>query len=212
MKYEELELELKKNNFDYKPYIYLAITDIEIRKKLIRNITEDNHINIYYNSHYLIKEASKIKPELFYEYWDLLVPLLYHKNSYHRSISHWILTNLVKIDKDNKFGLIKDKYFAMIKDEKFLTGFMALKDIIIVSDYNNYLNDEVTNLFLDKSLIENYKESQISKFQYEMLLYFEKVHKDSKFKNEINNYITNCINSKNIKISKLAQKILNDIK
>lgn len=109
MKYEELLLELEKHDFKYGPYIHLAIDDINIREKLINNITEDRHINVYYNSYYLIYEASKINPELFYQYWDSLIPLLNHKNSYHRSISHWILTNLIKVDNDNKFDLIKER-------------------------------------------------------------------------------------------------------
>lgn len=210
MKYEELLIELKKHDFKYKPYIHLAIHNADIREKLIKNITEDNHINIYYNSYYLIDEASKQYPELFYQYWDCLVPLFNHKNSYHRSISHWIITNLIKVDKNNKFDLIKKRYFGMIKDEKFLTGLMALRDIIIMSDYRTDLQDEIISLLLDKTLIANYKENQISKIQYEILEYFSKIYYNSKDKNKIINYVKDCLDSKSNKTHKLAKTILKE--
>lgn len=210
MKYEDLLIELKKHDFNYKPYIHLAIDNEEIREQLIKNIVEDNHINIYYNSYYLIDEASKQCPELFYQYWDCLVPLFDYKNSYHRNISHWIITNLIKVDKNNKFDLIKKRYFGMIKDEKFLTGLMALRDIIIMTEYRNDLKEEIINFFLDKTLIENYKENQISKIQYEILEYFGKVYYDSKNKNKIISYIKDCLDSKSIKTRKLAKTILNE--
>lgn len=210
MTYEKLLIELKKHDFKYEPYVHLAINNSDIRERLIKNITEDNHINLYYNSYHLVYEASKNSPELFYQYWDDLVPLLNHKNSYHRSIAHWILTNLIKVDIENKFSLIKNRYFNMIKDEKFLTGLMALKDIIIVSGYRYDLNDEITSLFLNKDLIKNYKENQISKFQYEIIKYFNKIYHDSRRKNEIITYVKECLDSKSIKTCKIAQIFLNN--
>lgn len=138
------------------------------------------------------------------------MPLLEHKNSYHRSISHWIITNLIKVDKNNKFDLIKKRYFGMIKDEKFLTGLMVLRDIITISEYRIDLKEEIINLFLNKTLVENYKENQIGKIQYEILEYFSKVYYDAKDKDKIMNYTKDCIDSKSIKTCKLAKTILKE--
>lgn len=208
MIYEELLLELKKHDFKYEPYIFLAIDDENIREKLIKNITEENHINIYYNSYYLVYEASKIKPKLFYQYWDSLVPLLDHKNSYHRSIAHWILTNLIKVDNNNKFNLIKDRYFSMIKDEKFQTGYMVLKDIIIMSDYRVDLKSEIIELFLNENMLKGYKENQIARMQYEIISFFSEINCDANTKTKIINYIKMCQNSNSNKTRRKAKDTL----
>lgn len=208
MEYKELVLELEKHDFKYQPYVYLAIENKQIRDQLIENITGDYHINIYYNSYYLVNEASKKEPKLFYEYWDVLVPLLHHKNSYHRSIAHWILTNLVKVDTDNKFSAIKDTYFLMIKDTKFQTGLMALRDIITISEWRKDLYPEIIDLFLHKELLIEYKDNQISKIEYEIIEFLSIIDCDKDTKFRINQYVITCLNSKSSKTRALAKKIL----
>lgn len=208
MKYKELLKELEKSDFKYEPYVHLAIDSEDIRNQLIENITGNYHINIYYNSYYLIYEASKKEPQLFYKYWESLVPLLNHKNSYHRSIGHWILTNLIKIDIDKKFDLIKDKYFLMVKDEKFLTGFMALKDIIIMSDYRTDLKNEIISLFFKEDLLNDYKDSQIGKMEYEIIVFFSKVEIDLNTRKKIIEYVKSKQNSNIIKTKKKAVSTL----
>lgn len=210
MEYKELLLELEKHDFKYKPYIHLAIDNEIIREQLIKNITEDNHINIYYNSYHLVYGASKDYPELFYQYWDSLVPLLYHENSYHRSISHDILTNLIKIDNDNKFDLIQEKYFSMIKDEKFSTGLLALRNIIQMSDYRLDLKNKIINLLLNKDLLTSYKENQINRMQYEIIEFFGNTT-ISDNKNSVINYIKSSTDSNNSRIKKITEYALKSL-
>ena len=211
MRYEELVLELKKNDFKYDPYVYLAIEDKYIRDQLIENITGEYHINIYYNSYYLVNAASKKEPSLFYEYWDALVPLLTHKNSYHRSIGHWILTNLVKVDIDHKFDAIKDTYFSMIKDVKFQTGLMALRDIISISQWREDLKIEIIDLFLNKEVLIEYKDNQVSKMEYEIITYLSNIDCDAKTKLRIKQYVIGCLDSKTNTTRILAKKVLKQL-
>jgi hypothetical protein len=210
LKYEELELKLKKHDFKYKPYIHISIDNKNIRKQLIKNITEDNHINIYYNSYHLVYEASKEHPELFYPYWDSLVPLLNHKNSYHRSISHDILTNLIQVDNDNKFDLIQEKYFSMIKDEKFSTGLGALRNIFLVSEYRPDLKNKIVIILLNKDLLTNYKENQVNRMQFEIIEFLGKTT-ISENKNNVINYIINSKESNNSRIKKIAEYALKSL-
>lgn len=208
MKYSELLIELKKSDFAYAPYVHLAIEDETIRKQLIENITGDHHINIYYNSYYLVYEASKLQPILFYPYWDVLTPLLTHRNSYHRSIAHWILTNLVKVDKESKFDRIKDQYFLMIKDEKFLTGFMALKDIVTMSGDRRDLQNEIVDLFLNEALLEGYKDTQIGKMEYVIIQYFNDIEKDNGVYEKVVAYVQSKLDSPVKKTQKIARDFM----
>lgn len=207
MKYEELHSLLQNHLFKYEKYVQYAIDDDLIRNQLIHNITHKNHINIYYNSYHLIDEASKLQPELFYMYWDDLLPLLHHENSYHRSIAHWILTNLIPIDEQHKLDLIKDKYFHMIKDDKFLTGFMALKDIMIMSPYRPDLQEEIIRYLIMDAMYDGYSEKQYIKFQIEILHYLKPLVASGSYPATVTSYIKKQRTSTYPKLQKLANSI-----
>ena len=98
LNYEEILKAFQEKEFHIDDYISVVVESKDIREKLIQNLIEQTHINVYYRSYYLINAVSLTNPELFYEYWDLFVSLRYHKNSYHRNIFHWIITNLIPVD------------------------------------------------------------------------------------------------------------------
>lgn len=52
----------------------------------------------------------------------------------------------------------------MIKDEKFSTGLMALRDIIMMRDYRPDLSEEIINLFLYKDLMLIIRKIKLVKF------------------------------------------------
>ena len=166
LNYEEILKAFQEKEFHIDDYISVVVESKDIREKLIQNLIEQTHINVYYRSYYLINAVSLTNPELFYEYWDLFVSLRYHKNSYHRNIFHWIITNLIPVDSQNKFDKIKKEYFSQIKDVKVLTGLEAMKDIIIMSQYRPDLEEEIISLFLDENMIKDYTDKQKDRFHF----------------------------------------------
>lgn len=208
MNYLDIEKRFQDKEFDYHKFVPLALEDKSVRDKLIENIVDGkNHINIYYRSYYIVDEASKEKPELFYEYWDNLVTILHHKNTYHRLIAHWLLTNLISVDKDNKFAEIKDEFFAAIDDEKVLVGLEAVKDITIVSEYRSDLEEEIISLFLNDNMLKNYLERQKERFYFLYMEYFDTVLEKRKDQRLID-FCRKCLTVKNTNTLKQTKKVL----
>jgi hypothetical protein len=117
--YENIEKKFATTSFDPAPYLKSTLVDCSLREKLIANVIDgSNHINYYFNSYLIIREASAINPALFYSYWEEFWQLHNHKNSYHRRIAHDLITNLSSCDQENKFPDIKNDYLAMIISEK----------------------------------------------------------------------------------------------
>ena len=187
LNYEEILKAFQEKEFHIDDYISVVVESKDIREKLIQNLIEQTHINVYYRSYYLINAVSLTNPELFYEYWDLFVSLRYHKNSYHRNIFHW--------------------YFSQIKDVKVLTGLEAMKDIIIMSQYRPDLEEEIISLFLDENMIKDYTDKQKDRFHFYSMEYFESLL-DRKKDERLLDFIKTCLNAKNTTTAKKAKQIL----
>ena len=207
LNYEEILKAFQEKEFHIDDYISVVVESKDIREKLIQNLIEQTHINVYYRSYYLINAVSLTNPELFYEYWDLFVSLRYHKNSYHRNIFHWIITNLIPVDSQNKFDKIKKEYFSQIKDVKVLTGLEAMKDIIIMSQYRPDLEEEIISLFIDENMIKDYTDKQKDRFHFYSMEYFESLL-DRKKDERLLDFIKTCLNAKNTTTAKKAKQIL----
>ena len=205
--YQELESAFQRPEFSVNTFIPLVIASNEVRNKLIQNLIQETHINVYYRSYYLIDAVSRIDPQLFYEYWDQLIKLSTHKNSYHRSIYHWILANLISVDHERKFDAVKDMYFAQIRDQKMLTGLEAVKDIIRISAYRPDLEEEIIQLFLNEAMLQAYTDKQIDRFHYFFLTYFDTIldkHRDERLLDFVRNF---CF-AKNANTAKKAKQIM----
>jgi len=208
MNYSDIEKEFNEKEFDYHKFVDYALNDESIRDKLVANIVDgNNHINIYYHSYYIINEASKEKPELFYKYWDDYLKIAKHKNSYHRIISHWLLTNLISIDYKNTFDDIKDDFFLAIKDERVSNGLAAVTDIIEVAKHRPDLENEIINLFLNEDLLINYTEKHRARFYFLYMEYFEIILKDN-YDQKLINFIEGCLESNTINTKRCAIKLL----
>ena len=71
LNYEEILKAFQEKEFHIDDYISVVVESKDIREKLIQNLIEQTHINVYYRNYYLINAVSLTNPELFYEYWDL---------------------------------------------------------------------------------------------------------------------------------------------
>ena len=74
-------------------------------------------------------ELTQDTVDWIYDYWDFLVEKLDSKNSYQRTIGMFIISNLAKSDRENRFEEILDKYLLMTEDEKFITSRQTLQKV-----------------------------------------------------------------------------------
>lgn len=76
-----------------------------------------------------VVELTECPVDWIYDYWDFLVEKLDSKNSYQRTIAMFIISNLAKSDRENRFEGILDKYLLMTEDEKFITSRQTLQTV-----------------------------------------------------------------------------------
>ena len=58
LNYEEILKAFQEKEFHIDDYISVVVESKDIREKLIQNLIEQTHINVYYRSYYLINAVS----------------------------------------------------------------------------------------------------------------------------------------------------------
>ena len=61
-----------------------TIENDEFRELVVKHLTTNDKINVYYHSYLIVLHATKEFPKIFYQYWSKIEKLLFHENSYHR--------------------------------------------------------------------------------------------------------------------------------
>ena len=73
---EEILEEISKKGFERIKFVDLIINDDHLRDFLVDSMINNREIMKYYHCFYIISDASEMRPELFYKYWDDLANLL----------------------------------------------------------------------------------------------------------------------------------------
>jgi len=204
--------EIKKKDLDVEKLASIVIDDKTLRDKVVTYATTSKDIMLYYHSYYIISNASKRIPHLFYNYWDDFEALLDDNNSYKRDIGMTIMANLVSVDVDNKFERIFDKYISLINDKKFMTAECCinnLKTILISKEEFIY---KVVNTLLRIDKITSYTIKQTELLKSIVLEVFSIVYYKVDNKSEIDKFIDECLTSISPKTRKTAKKIKETLK
>ncbi len=72
--------EISQKDFDRDYFVKLINSDSNIRELIINELFSNTNIMIYYHCYYVVSDASKKVPILYYNYWDKFVKLLDHDN------------------------------------------------------------------------------------------------------------------------------------
>jgi hypothetical protein len=200
------EISQKDFNRDY--FVQLINNDPNIRVLIINELLTNVNIMIYYHCYYVVSEASKKEPSLYYNYWDQFAKLLEHDNSYHRDIGLTLIANLVQVDEKDQLSLIWKKYLEHINDQKFMTGQCCMKNIRIILNTRVDLIDEVVNILLHLEKICDYTEKQIALLESSVLNIFDDVFFKSKYKDEMLCFIKKRITSISPKTRKKANQLI----
>lgn len=141
---------------DVKKFTSLVIEDFQAREEVVRLVLTHPHIMVYYHCYYILDQATLERPDLFYTYWDDLVQLLEHRNSYHRDISLTLLANLTAVDKQSRFEAIFDRYFAHLHDVKFMTAVNCVQNSQKIMRFKPDLVSRIVPLLLEMDTLTVY--------------------------------------------------------
>lgn len=188
-----------EKDFDVDEFVQMAISDENARHEIVHQMLTNPAIMVYYHCYYVVDKASQTQPELFYPYWDEIVGLLHHRNSYHRDFALEIIGNLTKVDQENRFSEIEDTYFGIINDEKFMTGNCCVKNLLKVYRHKARLRGRIIETLLDIDNRCDYTEKQKAVLKADVLDIFDEVYEEVPEQDEINEFIraeVNCISPK----------------
>jgi hypothetical protein len=204
--------EISQKDFDRHYFVKLINNDSNIRDFIINELLSNTNIMIYYHCYYVVSDASKKAPSLYYKYWDEFVKLLDHHNSYHRDVGLTLIANLVQVDEENRLSLIWSRYLEHINDEKFMTGECCINNIRIILKTRVDMIDEVVNILLNLENVCHYTEKQIALLEYSVLNIFDDVFFKSNYMDEIVCFIKKRTSSISPKTRKKANQLIKKYK
>ena len=202
--------EIAKFDFNREELVNRILEDQIDRDFVLNQILTNDDIMVYYQCFYLLQDATEMKPLLFYKYWNNIVELLYHKNSYHRDIAVTLLANLVIVDCENRFDEVLSDYLKILYDDKFKTAVSCIRCFKKILPIRI---DLIGIVF--KNLIEHYKKTNYSEKQEEYISgeissLFDQVfdNLDTSQKTVAVDFICNGIKSKSPKTKKICKEII----
>lgn len=204
----ELIQEISVKDVDVDEFVHLVIREDHTRDEVIKQLLTNPDIMVYYHCYYVVDKASQARPELFYPYWSELVPLLKHKNSYHRDIALTIIANLTRVDHDNLFYTIYHDYFEHMNDIKFMTGQCCVRNSRKILRNKPELGNQIISLLLDVDNQCTYTEKQKELMKSDVLEILDEVYKEAIDKEGIDRFIKAGVNSISPKTRHKAKELV----
>ena len=120
-----------------------TIENEEFRELVIKHLTTNDKINVYYHSYLILLNATKEFPKTLYPYWSKIEKLLFHENSYHRKYASDIISNLISIDIEDRFFSIFEAYYQHLNDEKISNKSNCILNSIKIVKHNPKLSEKI---------------------------------------------------------------------
>jgi hypothetical protein len=192
---DELIQAISKKDVEVDKFVQLAISDVHARDEIINQMLTNPDIMVYYHCYYVVSKASEDKPELFLQYWNEMVSLLDHKNSYHRDIAMTIIANLTRVDHDNLFAMIFESYLAHINDIKFMTGKCCIQNSLKILKNKPEFKDQIITRLLDVDNQCTYPDKQRELLKFDILEILDEVYAEDNLISGMDEFIRACANS-----------------
>jgi len=203
---EDLAKEISKKNVDIEYYANLTIKDKNIHSDIVELTL--NHQKVYYYGYNILDKATEINPKIFYKHWDKFVGLLKRKNTYHREIGIVILSNLIKVDKNDKFSEIINDYLKCLYDEKISNAVYTAECLkYIIKNKPEYREKIVSELLLHRKKTL-YNEKHEALLEYGFLEIFEENYSELLNKNIISAFILEKKDSISSKTKKKSRELI----
>ncbi|MEA4890353.1 MAG: hypothetical protein VB070_12930 [Clostridiaceae bacterium] len=120
-----MDKEILINRLKAKPDLSLFVVETIENTTILNSLFEivlTETASIKYMCTKIIRLVSEQKPELIYPYFADIVKWLHHKNSFIKWDGIMILSNLLAVDHEDKFGAIYQDYLALIHDPQMITA------------------------------------------------------------------------------------------
>lgn len=202
---------VSKTNADLEHYHLLINDDEEFRDFVIKELLNNEAINIYYHSYLLIEKSSRENPNKYYKYWDKFTELLKHKNSYHNNYAINILANIISADTDDKFACIISDYLSLLNHEKITTRkYCILRSIDIINNKEKY-GEMIIKKIIESLRINSNTTKQQNYLLLEFLNLLNNINSIFRINPIVNDFLEEILSSESSeKVKKVTNKVLEE--
>ena len=192
---------MDKKDVDIKELAQKALTDNVLIHELLNGIvSKDNTTRS--NSFNVLQIVSAEKPEILYPQWDYFHKMLISKNNYHRYIAIYILADLTRIDKENKFEDIFEDYYGILAGDKIMTASHVALNSSKIALNKPELQSKILDRLLDIDNIHQGRQNELLKsYVIEAL---RKMYPEIKDKKRVAKFIEDQMDSSSPKTRDLA--------
>ncbi|HEX9896463.1 MAG TPA: hypothetical protein VGA85_02220 [Dehalococcoidales bacterium] len=198
--------ELNDKNADIENVASKALGENKLLSELLAGLKSKDE-TFRYNCYKVLMLISKTHGEVLYPSWDYFVELLHSDNSYHKMSAVHLLTNLVKVDREDGFQKIFDSYYSLLDDKSVIVAIYVAGNSAQIVRAKPHLENRITNILLniDKTHHPSGRKELIKAGAIEALMeYFT----DSKNKANIVAFVTKQQDSESPKTRKIAKAFL----
>lgn len=193
--------DLDKKDVDIKRLAEKALTDKELLQELLSGIVSKDS-NTRSNSFNVLQIISTEKPEVLYPQWDYFKKMLTSKNNYHKYIAIYILADLTKVDKENKFEDIFEDYYGILAGDKVMTASHVALNSSKIAVNKPKLQSKILDRLLDIDNIHKGPQNELVKsYVIEAL---RKMYPKIKDKERVTKFIEEQLDSSSPKTRDLA--------
>ncbi len=200
--------EISAKEADIDVFVQIAIREDQARDEIVNQMLTHPDIMVYYHCYYVVSKASQERPELFYKYWNEMVSLLRHPNSYHRDFGLTILANLTRVDQDNLFPAIFRDYFEHVNDDRFMTAQCCVRNSLKIIRHRPELKDRIIDLLLDVDHRCAYPEKQKELLKSDILVILDEIYDDVRDKPGAGEFIKKATRSISPKTRNMAKSLV----
>jgi hypothetical protein len=140
--------ELKDKNADIERISKKSLADKKLLSELLDGLKSKDE-TFRYNCYKVLMFISKTNGEVLYPSWDYFVELLHSDNSYHKMSAVHLLTNLLKVDKEDRFQKIFDTYYNLLDDKSVIVAVYVAQNSAQIVRAKPQLENRITNILLN---------------------------------------------------------------
>lgn len=182
-----------------------STSDCELFNELLSGVKSKDK-TIRSNSFQALLTISSDDPEFLYPHWNYFQEMLLSPNNYHKYIASYILANLTRADREDKFLDIFHDYFNILADDKVMTAsHIAINSPTIIKNKPE-LESRIVDILLNIENIHQGKQKELLKaYVIEAL---RKIYPDAENKEKIKEFVESQLGSSSSKTRDLASCFL----
>ena len=211
----EALVDLLKQKLELNDYVDLVLKDKTILPLLLE-IIETDKTAIKFLCEKIIRKISEEHPEILYAFFERMAMLFDSENNFIRWGFMKTITNLIRVDEENKWTTIHEHYFSFLDSTSIVVFGNAVSGVSkILRKYPQYEKEILPKLLnIDQHTFLYQGEvspecTNVAKGQ--IMDCFSEIYGTSQYKNEIRAFVLANIDNPRKKVGNIAKRLLREM-